>query len=694
MLMVTFRIFTWLLSFTQAFFPLRYSHLLISLLGASFCGLFYGLFRFALLCMIMTTTIGFIDLSVSFLNSEAKCFISPSLGLGYFRKLKSAAVGSPLCSVEKKEPRWMSWTHLVFSWMPGGLPSWAARCPVVLLRQQRQPVLGAKKLWHWLLDETLNDSHNRKDKTFSSFFNGVEVWQICFIDWNALKCHFHVTALSKTVCPILSPNEPHLTGCHRLRSSLPPEAGDLNALSKAASNAQQGLQQGITDFTGKAKDEGGKAENDGKHPFFLKDCLFWSVYVYSEILLYRRCFFFQVLGLRGVAFGCRWYDFIEDFGWLYLWLSLCFSLGFAHLRNFGVLLSKLDMRGLRGKHPRRFQKMPSRKRGGQGCFHLVFLGFYCWIFHTFDAEHSASLKVDDVLWWCIAGLLSDEQEGPVWDILTDHSKTFVVGFTLAFLRPGLCLSVRHFRSQVNLEASQISIFIFLRPMVVLAPQKFALLFTLGQVDFAHTSFFYAFPKSSHLAPGVSSSRITLLPWQLFSSSRAFSFPEATAAAFSCIFCFAIGGVASSSWFGFVEAPPFTQPFDIYADLCHVDGEGPIEPPLFQVSKMFHGFHVNEVGTLWASLIYRQEDPNVPHITIVSKKYRADLFNINFKWQVLLAGHCLLGCTGPALLCSSMKTCSWVYFSGMQWLQTMSFLWSRKVSALAPGSQFQNILGYG
>eukprot|EP00438_Fugacium_kawagutii_P000918 Skav211593 [mRNA] locus=scaffold2962:54861:62463:- [translate_table: standard] len=30
-------------------------------------------------------------------------------------------------------------------------------------------------------------------------------------------------------------------------------AGDLNALSKAASNAQQGFQQGITDFTGKAK---------------------------------------------------------------------------------------------------------------------------------------------------------------------------------------------------------------------------------------------------------------------------------------------------------------------------------------------------------------------------------------------------------------------------------------------------------
>ena len=31
------------------------------------------------------------------------------------------------------------------------------------------------------------------------------------------------------------------------------KAGDLNALSKAASNAQQGFQQGITDFTGKAK---------------------------------------------------------------------------------------------------------------------------------------------------------------------------------------------------------------------------------------------------------------------------------------------------------------------------------------------------------------------------------------------------------------------------------------------------------
>eukprot|EP00913_Durusdinium_trenchii_P027868 g26130.t1 len=31
-------------------------------------------------------------------------------------------------------------------------------------------------------------------------------------------------------------------------------AGDLNALSKAATSAQQGLQQGITDFTGKAKE--------------------------------------------------------------------------------------------------------------------------------------------------------------------------------------------------------------------------------------------------------------------------------------------------------------------------------------------------------------------------------------------------------------------------------------------------------
>ena len=66
--------------------------------GCIFLWSIYGLFRFALLCMIMTT-VGFIYISISFLNSEAKCLISPSLGLGarsfYFRKLKSAAVGSP-----------------------------------------------------------------------------------------------------------------------------------------------------------------------------------------------------------------------------------------------------------------------------------------------------------------------------------------------------------------------------------------------------------------------------------------------------------------------------------------------------------------------------------------------------------------------------------------------------------------------
>ena len=76
MLMVTLSLFTQLSSFTQAFFSLRYSHLLTSLLGAPFLWSDYGFFDL-LLCVFFMTTTGLIEVSSSFLYFRCKLFNFP-----------------------------------------------------------------------------------------------------------------------------------------------------------------------------------------------------------------------------------------------------------------------------------------------------------------------------------------------------------------------------------------------------------------------------------------------------------------------------------------------------------------------------------------------------------------------------------------------------------------------------------------
>lgn len=61
-------------------------------------------------------------------------------------------------------------------------------------------------------------------------------------------------------------------------------------------------------------------------------------------------------------------------------------------------------------------------------------------------------------------------------------------------------------------------------MVVLAPQKFALLFTLGRMQrLFFTCFYTTFGICGQLL--LPYARVIVLSWELFSTSRTFSFPE-------------------------------------------------------------------------------------------------------------------------------------------------------------------------
>lgn len=109
-------------------------------------------------------------------------------------------------------------------------------------------------------------------------------------------------------------------------------AGDLNALSKAASNAQQGFQQGITDFTGKAKGIAKQASTTISENAISRER--WMMFFGGALLgcfLMSLAFFFLPMVVLAP----------QKFALLFTLGSLCFLGSFSALRGHSAFLRHL-----------------------------------------------------------------------------------------------------------------------------------------------------------------------------------------------------------------------------------------------------------------------------------------------------------------------------------------------------------------
>ncbi|CAK9011527.1 unnamed protein product [Durusdinium trenchii] len=109
-------------------------------------------------------------------------------------------------------------------------------------------------------------------------------------------------------------------------------AGDLNALSKAATSAQQGLQQGITDFTGKAKGIARQASTTISENAISRER--WMMFFGGALLgcfLMSLAFFFLPMVVLAP----------QKFALLFTLGSLCFLGSFSALRGHSAFLRHL-----------------------------------------------------------------------------------------------------------------------------------------------------------------------------------------------------------------------------------------------------------------------------------------------------------------------------------------------------------------